>query len=349
MLLGAFATLAQDRVPFESNSPWETNVGIAVLNIATNSKLAWKLIEGIGLPPGAKPGKWSELERNAAGADMCREFTKRYPADFQVGQANKLRREYLMRTIELGNTNRIAEFEDLLPKKETELARMRAFRVFSSGPSAVRAEWEKNLRQLKPWIDGNIEYEFLLLAEQSAPETARRLAEELIKTSQSKAVRERATEVLKKYELLGQPVHLQATLVDGKPFDLEHWKGKVVLLHFWSPTRPRNSILDESATGIPAAKAAYAKFHEQGLEVLGINLARDPMIVQNLKAGGKIPWPHYWASTNLSPELRAVADMAPGQIGVGIPCFALLDKEGTLRDRAVPQEELFERIEKHLR
>jgi len=187
------------------------------------------------------------------------------------------------------------------------------------------------------------------LAEQSEPETARRLAEELIKGSPMIPMKDRARKLLKKYEPVGQPIHLRSTTVDGQQLDLEQWKGKVVLLHFWTPTSPRNSIPKEDLSGLPAAKTAYEKLHARGLEVLGINVARDQTLVRSPMIDGKITWPHYWASTNLSAELRAVAGMVPGQINLGNPCFALVDKNGTLRDRDVPRAELMERIEKLLK
>jgi len=345
--LCAFHARAQDRLPFESNSPWETNVGIATLDLATNSKQAWRLIEMVG-PVSVKSGKWSELERNAAGADMCREFSKRYPADSNVGLADKRRREYLIRTIELGNTNRIAEFEDLFPKKATELARLRAYRAFSLGPSAVRAEWEKNLRSLTPGSP-DIEFEMLLLAEQSEPENARRLAEELIKVSLSKNLKERASKILKRYEPVGQPIRLKATLADGAQLDLDQWKGKVILLHFWMARRPNDFVPSADDWGFVAVRTAYERFHARGLEVLGINQTRDPALARSAIANAKATWPQYLASTNLPPELRVVAGMAPGQVGVGIPGFALVDHDGILRDREIPREELIERIEKLLK
>jgi hypothetical protein len=353
----AFNAAAQEPALSKSNSPYDVDTGVVALNLAANADQAWKLINGMQtLSP---QSRHPEVKTRAIAADMCREFVTRYPGDGRVNRAKKLRYDYLIRTIELGNTNRIAEFEDLFhpdrvaefsalcPRKDLDLARMRAFRAYPVGHAAVRAEWEKNLRLIKPWMP-EVWYELLLLAEQSDPENARRLAEELIQIAASKPIKVRAMTLLEKYAPVGQPIDLKAATLDGPELNLEQWKGKVVLLHFWTPKASHVSKSDPDWSGLAAAKAVYEKFHDRGMEVLSINLARTEQLARAPLPGGTIPWPQYWASTNLSTELRAVAGMAPNHITLGVTTFALMDRNTTLRDRDVPRPELTERIEKLL-
>lgn len=346
-LVGTFDGFGQDQRPFESNSPWPVDSGVLALNLATNADQAWKLVSG--MRPLSDTPKVPEIKSSALAADMCREFVRRYPEDASVRRAHRMRQEFLMRTIELGNVERIAEFEGLFPKKDTELARMRAFRAFPLGPAAVRQEWEKNLRALVPWTS-EIEYEVLLLAEQSDPENARRLAEELIALPAAlKPLKARAMKLLENNGPVGKTVQLKTTTLDGQELDLEQWKGKVVLLHFWTPKPAHTSSVDPDASGLAIAKRLYEKFHDRGLEVLSINLSRNEKLVRApVRPENKIPWPHYWANTNLSTELRAVAGLPPGHT-LGQTTFALLDRTATVRDRDVPRAELGERIEKLLK
>jgi hypothetical protein len=359
---------AQDEKPPEFTSPFPEDAGVMALNLATNAEQAWILIKEMKpLPPKSKQ---SQMESSAIAADMCREFVKRYRAEGfnRPKQAVQLRYQHLIRTIELGNTNRIDEFEgmvhprfllqnhqkwgfadlqELFPRRELDLARMRAFRAFPEGFASVRREWEKNLRQFD-LSNPEVAYELLLLAEQSEPEHAKRLAEELLQTTAGKSLKERAKTLLGKHESLGKPVSLKATAMDGKPVDSEQWKGKVVLLHFWTPPPPHNPGGSIDPSGIAAAKAVYEEFHDRGLEVLSINLARNQKVLnwggQNLKT----PWPHYWASTNLSADLRAAAGVPPGHT-LSQTTFALLDRNAVLRDRDIPRQELSGRIQRLLK
>ena len=358
---GGFAQ-NQNRRPAESNEPWPVDSGVLALNIATNADQAWTMIKEMR-QVNPRP-KVPEVKTSAIAADMCREFVKRYPDHGQVTAAKKMRCEFLIRTIELGNTNRIDEFEDLFqadrtaeftsifPRHEIELARMRAFRAYPAGTAAVRQELEKNLRSIKHWTT-EVEYEVLKLAEQSDPENARRLAQELIALPHATTpLKKRATNVLEKYVAVGRPIQLKATVLDGAAFDLEQWKGKVVLLHFWAPKPPQALYhdIDPDWNGLVSARNIYEKFHDRGLEILSINMAtKEKLVRQPMRAEDRIPWPHYWASTNLSAELRAAAGMASNHLTLATTTFALLDRNATLHDRDVPRSELPERIEKLLK
>jgi cytochrome c biogenesis protein CcmG/thiol:disulfide interchange protein DsbE len=59
---------------------------------------------------------------------------------------------------------------------------------------------------------------------------------------------------------------LTATLLDGRPFELPHKNGKVLIVNFWAtwcaPCREE----------MPALEAFRRKYHERGLEVLAISL-----------------------------------------------------------------------------
>jgi len=339
--------ISQDRPATVSTSPWPEDSGVIALNLATNADQAWTLISGVRSSEPSR--KTPEIKTSAMAADMCREFARRFPNDGRIDRANRFRQEFLMRSIELGNIERIEEFEGLFPKKDTELARMRAFREFPRGPSAVRHAWEKNLRALNPWTP-EIVYDVLLLAEQSDPVNARRLAAELLTLpATTKVLQSRATRLQEKYAPLDKPVQLKATTLDGKEVDLEQWKDKVVLVHFWTPKASHVASAQPDASGVGLAKTLYEKFHVRGLEALSINLSSNEKLVRApVRVEQRIPWPHYWAGTNLPVAWRAVAGM-PTAYSLNQTTFALVDRNGILCDRDVPRAELAERIEKLLK
>jgi peroxiredoxin len=122
-----------------------------------------------------------------------------------------------------------------------------------------------------------------------------------------------------------------ATTLDGKPFDLDSLRGKVVLLDCWSTTcRP---CLEK----MPEMKEHYEKYHARGFEIVGIlcdseeNKGRAVEIIETQQ----LPWIQlhdpYW---KLHKQLN----------GYGVPYCLLLDREG----KVVLQNARGERLKKKL-
>src|SRR5205814_10422870 len=69
--------------------------------------------------------------------------------------------------------------------------------------------------------------------------------------------------------LAGKPLTLEGPTVDGTKFSTAQWKGKVILVDFWAtwcgPCREE----------LPRVKKAYADFHKDGLEILGVSCDRN--------------------------------------------------------------------------
>jgi len=144
------------------------------------------------------------------------------------------------------------------------------------------------------------------------PDKARTLGKELIDSTAPEQFKVWAKGFLNRLDLIGKPVALQFTAVDGREVNLDNMKGKVVLVDFW-----------ESAQELPRVKAAYDKFHGQGFEVIGIYCYTDKERMNDLIQVIGQPWPQYFDGQGGKFTQEFGID--------GIPHMFLVDKKGCLR------------------
>jgi thiol-disulfide isomerase/thioredoxin len=81
---------------------------------------------------------------------------------------------------------------------------------------------------------------------------------------------------------------LAGPTLDGKEFDLEQYRGKVVLVDFWAtwcgPCREE----------LPNIAALYKRYHDDGLEVVGVNLDHNRDALAQFVKRNKLPWPQIY-------------------------------------------------------
>jgi len=115
--------------------------------------------------------------------------------------------------------------------------------------------------------------------------------------------------------LPGKGVAFTGTTLDGKPFDIESMRGKIVLLDFWSTT------CAPCIAKMPELKELHEKYHVHGFEVVGILVDIDRNLeraVEIIESRG-LPWIH------LHDSLGELHRKFHGQ---GVPHCILLDGEG---------------------
>jgi thiol-disulfide isomerase/thioredoxin len=269
-------------------------------------------------------------------ADKAQAFQTRFPNDPRADEAWRTEWQFAQIAVRLGNTNKLAHLEKL------ELARLKdpnttaderfdirsraiqreALNHEAEGRPAVFAALEKGARQLQKEFPGRKETLDLLLlvAQNSPPNKALELAREIHAAAADEQLKAAANGLARRLELVGKPLDLKFTALDGSAFDLAKLKGKVVLVDFWA------TWCAPCLRELPNVKAVYDKFHSKGFEIVGISFDKDKGALTKLIAREKMTWPQYFDGKHWENDLGR-------RFGIqSIPTLWLVDKKGTLRD-----------------
>ena len=111
---------------------------------------------------------------------------------------------------------------------------------------------------------------------------------------------------------------LTFTSLSGKPVNLDDYKGKVVLIDFWA------TWCSPCVRSMPDLIATYKEYHDQGFEIIGINMDQYKANLLKYLQDNEVTWSQYFDGLGWDNKLAK-------RFGVrGIPHIVLINKNGAV-------------------
>ena len=130
---------------------------------------------------------------------------------------------------------------------------------------------------------------------------------------------------VKQKAAMNKPIEFAGKTNDDKDFSTKEYKGKVVLIDFWA------TWCGPCVAENPRVKALYAKYHDKGLEIVGISCDGEGDKLTAYIKKQSIPWVQMWDKKAQAGTDDSWHPIAKSWGVLSIPQMFLIDKEGNLR------------------
>ena len=147
----------------------------------------------------------------------------------------------------------------------------------------------------------------------------------------------KAAGALRRLDAVGKSISLRGPTLDGQTVDLDRYRGRVVLIHYWS------TWCEPCKQDMTVLRKMQAKYGRQGFELIGVNLDNEKQTAADFLRSSRLPWPQIFEPGGLDSRLA-------NELGIlTLPTMILIDKRGAVVSRNIHAGELDSELGKQLR
>ncbi len=179
--------------------------------------------------------------------------------------------------------------------------------------------------------------EFASKLVKKAEELAVGLKSELAK----KEIAESCAKFWKRASVLGSEIPWEGLSdLEGKPFQFDEYKGKIVILDIWA------TWCGPCIKELPNIKEVYSKNQPAGVEVIGVNIDENPADLKEFMEKEQLPWKMVVSN---EPSKMGFETQLVQSLGItGIPFIAVIGRDGKVAALHTRGEALTKKIEELL-
>ncbi len=167
-------------------------------------------------------------------------------------------------------------------------------------------------------------------------EKARQQYQKLVESYPATEHGKKAAGALRRLDLVGKPIELKGVGLQNETVDSSAYRGKPILVVFWA------SWASPVKVDLPDLKKVYEKYHERGLEIVGVDLDNERGELDAFLKEHHLAWPQIFEAGGVDSRLAVEYGI------ISLPTIFLVDADGKVLNRSLRSAEADRQVEKLL-